>query len=260
MLLIIAMSLFYIAGMYYNDACDASHDAQHQKHRPIPAGLISRNRVQAYALSFTLLALLLVCVARVSAPMAQGSTSVGWLVSVLLLISCIIIYNHYHKDNPLSPLWMAACRITVLLTTSYALTASLPPEMFLLILATLAWLAGLTSLAKQEQSVVPSTSSLTHTWPLYMLSLPVLIGAYLSLSSPVILIPTVLIALVISTARSWLRDQRTHLRGGAIALLIAGICLVDGLFLAWAWGGAGAAIAVVACAITLAFQRWIAGT
>ena len=43
----VATSLFYVAGMYLNDAFDWRWDAQHRPERPIPAGEISARAVFA---------------------------------------------------------------------------------------------------------------------------------------------------------------------------------------------------------------------
>ena len=39
-LLMVSLSLFYVGGMYLNDAFDAQFDAQHRLERPIPSGAI----------------------------------------------------------------------------------------------------------------------------------------------------------------------------------------------------------------------------
>ena len=39
--LVVALSLFYVGGMYLNDAFDRTIDARERPERPIPSGLIS---------------------------------------------------------------------------------------------------------------------------------------------------------------------------------------------------------------------------
>jgi len=254
------MSLLYVAGTYYNDACDAEYDQQHQPHRPIASGLISVHRVEAFAFVYVMLALILIYTARLSSPPALGSSSIAWLSSSLALIACIAIYNHHHKNNPLSPLLMAGCRVGVLLTTSYVLAANLPLVMFLFVSATLAWLVGLTYLAKHERSPEEADKKLINHWPVALLSVPILIGALISLSSPLVLIPVALIGRTIWKAREQLRNDPSSQKGQAIGMMIAGICLVDGIFLTWIWGIHGAIVSALAFGLTLALQRWIAGT
>ncbi|MFK8080620.1 MAG: UbiA family prenyltransferase [Granulosicoccus sp.] len=260
LLLLFAMSLFYVAGMYYNDACDAEHDTEHQPYRPIPAGLITQHTVEAFAFAYGLAAFLLVYSARMSSPEAQGSASIGWLSGTLSLVLCIVVYNRHHKDNSFSPILMAACRAAVIVTSSYALTASFASALFIVLLAILAWLTGLTFLAKHEHTIEHSSGSLLSHWPLMLLCIPVLLGGFFSLSSPAVLLPLGLLVIVIARAKTRLHQGPVHLKGQAIGLLIAGICLVDGLFLAWVWGIEGAIVSVMAMSTTLLLQRWVAGT
>ncbi len=258
--LLIAMSLFYIAGMYYNDACDTEHDKLHQPHRPIPSERISRDRVEACALLYVTFGVLLVYYARMSAPDAQGSGSVGWLLCVAALITSIVIYDRHHKQNPLSPVLMALCRATVLLTTSYTLTAALSPMVFAAMFSTLSWIIGLTYFAKHEQSL-EGPATLVDRWPLVLMSVPVFTGLALGLSSSLsVLIPTVLLVPVIAIAHARITRGTGSQKGQAIAVMIAGVCLVDGIFISWVWGFNAALISLAGFALTLALQRWVAGT
>lgn len=258
--LLFAMSLFYIAGMYYNDACDHQYDARHQPERPIPAGLISHKQVEVYALLYAVIGLLLVYTARMTAPMAQGTASIGWLTGSIGLLLCIIAYDRHHKNNPLSPLIMAGCRIGVLVTSSYTLAATLPPLLFLAIVAMLAWLTGLTYLAKHEQSVADTGNDWKNHWPLALLSVPMIIALVSSFTAPAVLLPLILLVAVAFIAHSRLYKGPPHQKGSAIALMIAGICLVDGIFIASVWGINGALVSFVLFGVTLGLQRWIRGT
>ncbi|MCZ6604984.1 MAG: UbiA family prenyltransferase, partial [Alphaproteobacteria bacterium] len=53
-ILIIALSLFYVGGMYLNDAFDRDFDARERPDRPIPAGLVSTKTV--FAAGYAMLA------------------------------------------------------------------------------------------------------------------------------------------------------------------------------------------------------------
>lgn len=52
-LLIVALSLFYVAGMYLNDAFDRKTDARERPERPIPSGQVRPSTV--FAIGFSLL-------------------------------------------------------------------------------------------------------------------------------------------------------------------------------------------------------------
>ncbi len=51
--LLLALSLFYVGGMYLNDAFDAALDALERPERPIPSGRVGRGTV--FALGFAML-------------------------------------------------------------------------------------------------------------------------------------------------------------------------------------------------------------
>ena len=258
--LLIGMSLFYVAGMYYNDACDVEFDRQHQPQRPIAAGRVSVHRVETLAAVFTLLAVLLVYSARMTAPMTQGSASIGWLLSALLLVLCIVLYNRHHKGNPFSPLLMAACRLSVLLCASYTMTAQAPPVLLIAMAVMFCWLIGLTYLAKHEQVANFSLQNIHEQWPLLALTIAVVTGGVFSFRTPLTLIPALALVAVIIIARKRLLDPATESKGPAVALMIAGICWVDGILLAAYWGGTGIMVALIAFCLTLGLQRYVAGT
>ena len=54
-LLMVALSLFYVGGMFLNDAFDRDFDAQHRPDRPIPSGQVTARQV--FGWGFGLLAL-----------------------------------------------------------------------------------------------------------------------------------------------------------------------------------------------------------
>jgi 4-hydroxybenzoate polyprenyltransferase len=48
LLLLVALSLFYIGGMFLNDAFDSEFDAKARPDRPIPSGRVSAREVFGY--------------------------------------------------------------------------------------------------------------------------------------------------------------------------------------------------------------------
>ena len=75
-LLGLAVSLFYVGGMYLNDAFDAGWDRQHRPERPIPSGLVRARTV--YLAGFAMLAAGLVIVAcgtTTLAPAVRGGAA-----------------------------------------------------------------------------------------------------------------------------------------------------------------------------------------
>ncbi len=101
------LSLFYVAGMMLNDAFDRAADTRERPERPIPAGHVRTGTV--FIVGATLLAAGIALLALRSAASAK--------VGVALAVT-IVIYDAWHKQNPLAPLLMGACRALVYLAAA----------------------------------------------------------------------------------------------------------------------------------------------
>jgi 4-hydroxybenzoate polyprenyltransferase len=231
--------------MYLNDAFDRNFDRQFKPDRPIPAGRVSAEAV--FGIGFGMLAVgLLLLVA----------TSWAGLVTAALLCGAIVLYDAWHKGNPISPFLMGLCRTLAYLTAGFALSDAPPLGLWIASGVTLSFLIGLTYAAKQE-----SLLRVTSLWPLVFLAAPLLWGVVAILAGAPGIAPPILacLAIWIGWAVSLL------LRGGpaiprAVVSLIAGISLVDALF-AGAAGAIGPAAFCGGCfALTLWLQRYVAGT
>jgi 4-hydroxybenzoate polyprenyltransferase len=109
-LVFVAMSLFYVGGMYLNDYFDRAIDARERPNRPIPSGAIKASAVAA--IGFGLLGGGFILIAAVGPPAA--------IATAALLGAVIVAYDFHHKTNPLAPFVMGACRALV-----YAATAAI---------------------------------------------------------------------------------------------------------------------------------------
>src|SRR5262245_57219178 len=98
-LLIAGGTFLYFAGMYFNDAFDATFDRQHRPERPIPSGAISLTAVWQWGLVW--LCLGLTCLWPLGPVTAALAT---------LLAATIFVYDAIHKIFAFSPVLMAACR------------------------------------------------------------------------------------------------------------------------------------------------------
>jgi len=246
-LLMLSLSAFYVGGMFLNDAFDRVFDAQHRPERPIPAGRASAAEVFAWGYGL----------------MAAGALGVGlagdwhWraLLSAAALAAAIVLYNAHHKGNPLSPLVMGLCRVCVVTTAGFCLATALPPAVLLAAAALLCHLIGLTYIAKQEH--LDRVGSL---WPLAFLALPVAYGAVLASAVPLAWPLLALYFGLLIFALSRLRRRAPGDVPRAVVTLIAGMSVLDAVVLAGAGLWLPAVLAVVAFALTLALQRWVAGT
>ena len=141
----LAFTLVYLGGMCFNDAFDADIDAEEHPERPIPAGRTSRQTV--YTAGYSMLFAGLGFLGYLAHAGAHGLLPL-WAGIALAL--AIVTYDAYHKSNPLSPLIMGLCRMLVYVAAGALVAVQLGATLWLEAAACLAWLIGLTYVAKQE--------------------------------------------------------------------------------------------------------------
>ncbi len=251
-LLLVALSLFYVAGMFLNDAFDREFDAHNRPERPIPSGKVSASTVFAWA--FAMLAIgaaLLVWLGYGFEPHTQWRP----VAAGGALAGAIVYYNARHKDNPLSPLVMGVCRMLVYVTAGFAVSSTLPAGLYLAAVVLLCYLIGLTYAAKQEH-----LNRLGAAWPLAFLAVPAIYGASLVPAVPLVLLPLGLLLAWIFYALFLLRRRSKGDVPRAVISLIAGISLVDAVLLSGSGAPLFATLAFGAFLLTLALQRWVSGT
>jgi len=238
-LLALAMVLYYTAGMYLNDLFDLGIDRLERPERPLPSGRVSRR--EALGATVLLFSVGTFCLALLgTAPLISG----------LVLVALIVVYDAWHKTNPLSPVLMASTRMLVYVTAfvSFAPTLTFSLVFWSLLLGL--YIVGLTYIAKTE------TSSLTGYWPAALLFLPALVGA-LVLPWSGFWLP---LGLALWVAYSVSFVYLTRDVGRAIGQLIAGVSLLDALVILLFGTFGGVVSALVAFALTLFLQRFIRGT
>jgi 4-hydroxybenzoate polyprenyltransferase len=255
LLLAAGLSLLYVAGMYLNDAFDRDIDSVERPSRPIPAGLVAANTVFAAGMGLMLAGLVFVHLAGAFSP--QHAAGSGMLVA-LALAAAIVFYDWHHKGNPLSPFFMGLCRVLAYTTAALTVTGMLTAGLLIAAAVVLGYLIGLTYIAKQE-----SLDRVGSLWPLLFLAAPLAygVGAFLAGQN------TALVALLLTALIMWIGVALFFLkrRGKgdvprAVVSLIAGIAIVDALFLASLGAPLGAVVALICFLLTLCLQRWISGT
>ncbi len=250
--LLVALSLFYTAGMYLNDAFDAGIDARERPERPIPAGLVSRRTV--FGLSFGMMILGETVLIALGFGLRAGHA--GWpALGGLVLGTAIIAYNWRHKANPWSPLMMGLCRMLVYITAGLAFTVPGPAMLYLGALLLLCYLIGLTYVAKQE-----TLGEVRNLWPLLFLAAPVIYGFKIAPGSSSGALLLLLFVAWTGVALWFLKRRGPGDVPRAVISLIAGISLLDALLIAGAGAYGVAWLAVGGFLLTLALQRWVAGT
>ena len=251
-LLLLAISLFYVAGMYLNDAFDRHFDTAAYPQRPIPSGAVAAGTV--FTMGFLGLGageLLLIVVGYGM----EGGRGLPPVIGGLCLAATIVYYNVHHKGNPLGPLLMSLCRAQVYLTTALAVAPELSQQIWWGAGLLVAYVIGLSYVARQETLV-----RLTNLWPLALLAAPFvygLPGALRSMGSAVIYMSFV--AWVVYAVWRLMKRTQTDIREG-VSVLIAGIALLDALLISLAGDLRLAAMAVSGAILTRLAHRFVPGT
>ena len=244
-IVLVAMTLFYVGGMYLNDYFDRAFDAHERPERPIPAGEISAAAVAGVGYGMLALGVGLVAV-----------TGPAAAVLGILLALVILGYDRLHKGNPRAPVVMGVCRALVYFGTAAALVGSVRTTVTVAAVALLAYVAGLTYVARQE-----SLDRVGNLWPLLLLAAP------LAVSPSALVVDGISMAVYLALAAAggyaiYLLVKRPMVGAvsRAVGVLIAGISLVDAAFLAGLGATVPAMIAAIGFIATLALQKFIAGT
>jgi 4-hydroxybenzoate polyprenyltransferase len=251
-LLVLTLSLFYVAGMYLNDAFDREFDAVAYPRRPIPSGAVLARTV--FTVGFLGLATGELLLIALGYGVADGH---GWppALAGLCLAATIVYYNLRHKNNPYGPLLMGLCRVQVYLTTALALAPTLPERVWWGAGLLFIYIIGLSYIARQE-----TLARLTNPWPLAFLVAPFFYGMQSALRS---IIPALIYVgffmWVLHAVMRLARRTQFDVREG-VSTLIAGIALLDALLIALAGEPWLAVAAVGGCFLTRIAHRLIPGT
>jgi 4-hydroxybenzoate polyprenyltransferase len=241
----LALSLFYIGGMFLNDYCDRHVDARERPRRPIPAGEISERMVAAIASALLVAGMALIAMFGIAA--AAGGLALGL---------AIIGYDCFHKGNPVAPIIMGLCRALVYCTAAAAAVGGVPGTVGIAAGTILAFTAGLTYAARLE-----NLDRIGNLWPLLLLAAPMIVTLPALMQGMLGLL--IFLGLVACVGYAVYLLARLPVPGSvprAVGLLIAGMSLVDAALLASVGAMAAALIAGVGFAATLLLQKYIPGT
>ncbi|PXA03375.1 hypothetical protein DDZ13_11810 [Coraliomargarita sinensis] len=244
---LVAISLFYIAGMYLNDWRDAEYDRKHRPERPIPAGKISRKAVLLFALTYFAVAL---AISVIMQPLS--------LLWTLGLILCITLYDLDHKNNSMSPWIMGGCRALIYPWAASLTGQPLSVELWIAGAAAYSYTLGLTYIARGAGK----TRSLKYIL-LICLFLPAVLWGSQSSDQAMFLRWLAMAVFLAWTGYClsawWSKSSST---GPSIGNLIAGFCFVDLLAITVVTPITVAILFLVALLFvgTLKFQKIISGT
>jgi len=148
-LLLVASSALYSAGMVINDVFDVEQDRRQRPDRPIPSGRIQLQ--QAIPLGF-----LFIVVGEASCAFAALATR-DWLPLILAPILAIVIlrYNSRWKRTPLGPVAMGGCRFLNVLLGMSVSPQPLGAANYLVAAGIGVYIVGLTWFARREATTSP---------------------------------------------------------------------------------------------------------
>ena len=252
-LAVVAGSLFYVGGMFLNDAFDAAVDAKERPERPIPSGRARRDTVLGIGFGLLAAGLTLLIVGIFFTPAGVALPLVGALTA-----AAVVVYDRWHKGFALSPVVMGLCRAGLYLMGAFAVSAEPDYGVFVAAFTLLLYVVGLTHIARFENASVVG-----RAWPTVLVFSPLA----LALAQPIARVHAgrPLLALAVVSALWSLRSLRFARAGGrnigrAVVTLIAGISLLDAVLAASREAFALSALAIACFALTLAGQRAIRGT
>ncbi len=249
--LLVALSLFYVGGMYLNDAFDRHVDARERPERPIPAGLVSARTV--FILGFGMLAVAVVILA-VAAWGGRWAGAGRAVASGVALAAAIIYYDVVHKRDPLSPLIMGLCRLLIYITAALVVSGRIATPVLAGAAALLSYLIGLTYVAKQE-----NLARFRNAWPLLFLAVPFIYAMPIVMDNVVGALLYLGFLGWVGYSLSFLRARRMNIPG-AVVRLLAGISLLDALLIAGANEPLLATAAIGGFILTRILQGYVAGT
>jgi len=242
----LAMTAFYVGGMYLNDFFDREIDARERPGRPIHAGYIGAATVSV--IGFALLA------AGVALLAPFGPFTAIW---ALALAGAIVLYDAWHKGNRFAPVIMGLCRELVYLATGAAVSGDVRTALIVGATALAAHVIGLTYAAKQE-----NLNQVGRLWPLAFLAGPLLVALSGVVAGWLVVVASLLLcAADIAAVRLLARRTTADAVPRAVSMLIAAICLVDALAVALNGGGiALTGICASGYPLTRLFQAAVPGT
>jgi UbiA prenyltransferase family len=236
-----SMALFYTSGMILNDVLDYEVDLRERPERPLPSGVVSRPAA--------LTAVIVLFAAGEALLLLEGAEP---FLAGLGLIGLIVLYDAWHKGNPLSPVLMGGCRFLVYIVAALAVAGEVALEVWTAAAVLLVYIVGLTQVAKAEGG------SLLALWPL--------VAVLAAVAYWIGWVNSVWFVLLLAAFAAWtgwalwlVRVKRRI--GQGVVSLIAGVALFDALAVASVEGSlAAVGVCVAAFLLTIALQTKIAGT
>lgn len=246
-IMVLAISLLYIAGMVLNDAADHKIDRQQRPDRPIPSGRISLHAAYTFA-----------AITMATAIGLLTTLGLAALLLGLLLAVTIIAYDYLHKKFAASVVFMGLCRGLVYLTAAAAVTWPLDWTMSLTLAGALTiYITIITFIAQTE---VGSTTGLRRrlgiALPLVILLPAALVRAESWTWAGAVALLSIL-WLILAARHALALPPRAK---NAVLSWLSGICLIDAFYLTLLDQTQFACVALGCFVLTVLGHRYILGT
>ena len=241
-----AVILFYVGGMAMNDVVDRDIDRQQNPGRPIPSGRITVRGAATFAVACLVVG---VGLAALAGPPA--------LLLSLLLITAIVMYNRFHKAAAVSVVLMGVCRGLVYVM---AAATAWPPDQIVtttLAGAITAYIALVSVVARVETGTTLDGRRWTGAALVAVATAPIAVVRPETWTWAVVAAIVVTAWLLRVSRHALARPPRIRL---AVSGWLAGICLLDGLYLTLLERPGLAGVALGCFVVTTAAHRRILGT
>ncbi len=248
-----AIIALYIAGMILNDLLDSAVDITERPQRPLPSGRISR-RGAAIGLGLCVL-VAAGAIAFLSIPAAIAAAS---------LLCFIVAYDLLHQKSETTVLLLGICRALIYAVAAAATAWPLEPlPLAVFGSALLLYVVGLSVVARVEAEKTTGGSGLGgRRFASLLLLFPPFLPLFIMQPEQgwaPLLLSGLGLMLWLQYAASALLSTPPRI-GRAVAAWIAGICLVDAVFLSILDRPIPALVAVGCFTLTVLAQRRIPGT
>jgi 4-hydroxybenzoate polyprenyltransferase len=260
-LLLIASTLLYWAGMVWNDYFDLDQDRMERPGRPLPSGRVSVSAAYWLGVALTACGIAL----ALAADLVNG-VWVALPISVCLVMS-ILLYDGALKTSPVGPALMGACRFFNVLLGLAAVGAFPPAWGVLLAFVVGLYIAGVTLFARTEAVASRRTTLLAAAGIMLLalllaLAVPALAEARLYDITTSPLFPYLLVAFGFNLALAVVPAIRQPAPGKvqpAVKRSLLGLVLLDALLACALVGTAGLLIAILLVPGVL-LGRWLYST
>jgi 4-hydroxybenzoate polyprenyltransferase len=254
-LLLLASSCLYCAGMVWNDYFDVEQDRKERPFRPIPSGRVSPRAAALFGAGLFAGGMVLALLAG----LAEGSGAP--LLAAGVLVGAILLYDAWLKRTPAGPLGMGACRfLNVLLGLTLADQLGGGWGIYLAFVVGL-YIVGVTWFARTEARLSSQRALVGAALVMLaalLLALPLPVRLEPGTSSP--LFPYLLVGLAflvgIPAYRAIARPTPAHVQAGVKRALI-GLVLLDATLATATPAGTAGLILLLLLPPVLYLGRWI---